>query len=307
MNKNFLLPLFAIFLFFSCENLKEDKYVKQYVVESYLVGNNEFPEFYLTKTLPIDEEFSLERAGINSGKLKIYELDETQKRIDSVAYEKEDSTPGVYIPIQYKLVKPATEYEFVIYIEEDNNHKVSGKTFVPGAFEAVSSNADTVMYQSDDQLSITYTPSYYPNRQSYYILTVVAKDTTGSLTPFYNEVTKDGQPTRAELQKNSSNILTEANFQLDAQGNVSIALPWLAVAFYGEHEIIAHTIDENLYDFNRSRDVQFGGSTVSPGEIYDILDSIDGGTGVFGSMYRITSPVFISRNPLIDLLYPPVK
>jgi len=305
MKRNILFYSLLSLLFLSCESFKEDKYEKQYVVEAYLAGDEEFPELILTKTLPLDEFYSIESAGINSALVKIYELDETQKRVDSVIYEKEVQTPGVYIPTRYALVKPATDYELLIYITDDNNHKISSKTFVPGQFEAVSTNLDTIMYQSDDQLSITYTPSYYPNRQSYYILTVVALDTTGALTPFYASVTEDGEPTRAELQRNSSNILTEANFEVNPDGNVSIALPWLAVAFYGEHEIIAATIDENIYDFNRTRETQFGGATVSPGEIYDIIDSIDGGTGVFGSLYRKTNPVFITRNPLIDLLFPP--
>jgi hypothetical protein len=307
MKKTTLLYSLIGLLFFSCESFKQDKYEKQYVVETYLAGDEEFPELILTKTLPLDEVYSLENAGINSANVTIYELDETQKRVDSVIYEKEVLRPGVYIPSRFTFVKPATDYELLIYVTEDNNHTISGKTFVPGQFEALSANSDTVMYQSDDQLSITYTPSYYPNRQSYYILTVIALDTTGALTPFYASVTEDGEPTRAELQRNSSNILTEANFEINPDGNVTIQLPWLAVAFYGDHEIIAATIDENIYDFNRTRETQFGGSTISPGEIYDIIDKIDGGTGIFGSLYRKTNQVFISRNPIIDLLYPPTQ
>jgi len=304
MKRNILLYSLLSLVYLSCDSFKEDKYEKQYVVETYLAGDEEFPELILTKTLPLDEVYSLDNAGINSALIKIYELDETQKRVDSLIYKKEVLNPGVYIPTRFALVKPATDYELLIYVTDDDNHKISAKTFVPGQFDAVSANLDTIMYQADNQLTITYTPSYYPNRQSYYILTVVALDTTGTLTPFYASVTEDGEPTRSELQKNNSNILTEANFEVNTDGNVSIALPWLAVAFYGEHEIIAATIDENIYDFNRTRATQFGGATISPGEIYDIIDRIDGGTGIFGSLYRKTNQVFISRNPIIDLLYP---
>ena len=269
--------------------------MKQYVVEAYMQGDADFPFIYLTQTLPITEEYTYEKAAIDSAEITIYELDVFYDKVDSVEYRRSVNFNGIYGPRFSQLVKPNTFYQLEVVIPNDNNHKITARTFVPGPFESLSSNADTVVYQSQEQLDITYSKSEYPGRQSYYILTVVAQDTTNELTPFFARVTEDGTPPLSELQKNSSGILNESNFTVNPDNSVTIRLPWLAVAFYGEHEIWAHTIDDNIYDFNRSRDVQFGGSTVSPGEIYDVLDHVDGGTGVFGSYYKITSDVFIKK------------
>lgn len=299
------LLLFGATVFSSCKVTTEDNYKMQYVVESYLAGDEAFSEVYVTKTLPLFDEFTLDKAGVNSALVTIFELNDSQNRIDSITFSKDVYTPGLYVPNDTTLrVKPETMYELVVYITEDNNHKLTGTTLVPGAFSSASANADTVMYQSGEQFEVTYTSSFYPNRQSYYILTVFAQDTTRDLTPFYAEISKDGEPTRTDHQRHVSNILTEANFVTDAQGNVTISLPWFVIAFYGPHNIIAHTIDNNVYDFNRTQETQFGGATVSPGEIYDVIDHIEGGTGIFGSFYRQTSTVYISRNPLIDFLFP---
>lgn len=300
---NLFLPL--LFFVVGCNLNSEDEYKPQYVVEAYLIGDEVFPELYLTKTLPLFEEYTIQKAGINSAEVAIIEIKDQNVAIDTIQYEKDINTPGVYIPKDtLTLVKTQTWYKLQINIPDDNNHQIFAQTLVPGSFTSVSANADTVMFQGEEQFKVTYTPSYYPNRQSYYVMTVFAQDTTGPLTPFYARIVEDGEPTRTELQKNGSNILTEANFTTELDGNVSLSLPWFTIAFYGPHLITAHTIDDNLYDFERTRDVQFGGSTISPGEIYDIIDHVEGGTGVFGSMYKRTDSIFISRNPLIDLLYP---
>ncbi|TNE68569.1 hypothetical protein EP331_15565 [bacterium] len=300
--KNSLKLIALLTLFVSCDFLESDNnYTMQYVVESYLVANEEFPPVVLTKTLPIDEVYSLERAAVTSGKVKVYELDDQSNKVDSVTYFRDLNAITVYYAIGSKTVKPETLYRIEIIVENDNNHKITAETFVPGSFNAVAANSDSVVYQSNEQLEVNYTQSYYPNRQSYYILTVVAQDTTGDLTPFYQQAidSEDG-PTRTEFQRNSSGILNQGNFDINPDQTITIRLPWLAVAYYGDHIIEANTIDDNLYDFLRTEGAQFGGGTLSPGEIYDIIDHIEGGTGVFGSYYQVKTPVFIKRNPDID-------
>jgi hypothetical protein len=301
MKKLIFLGLTLISLV-SCDLLEADNsYKMQYVVESYLVADQEFPPIVLTKTLPLDELYTLENAAVTSGNIRVYELNNSGNPIDSIIYFRNINSRAVYYPHGTKTVKPLTRYRLQIIVTDDNNHIISAETFVPGAFSAVQANADSVFYQSDDQFEVNYTPSFYPNRQSYYILNVVAQDTTGDLTPFYAAATADdNEPTRTELQRNSSGILNEANFDVNPDQTITIRLPWLAVAFYGDHIIEASTIDDNIYDFLRSEGAQFGGGTISPGEIYDIIDHIDGGTGVFGSYYRVQSPVYIKKNPLLS-------
>ncbi len=51
----------------------------------------------------------------------------------------------------------------------------------------------------------------------------------------------------------------------------------------------------NMYDFYRSRDIQGGGSTLSPGEFQNVIYNIDGGIGVFGSMASDTVLVTVLK------------
>lgn len=300
--KNLIFITLLIISFVSCDILDADNaYKKQYVVECYLVAEEEFPPIVLTKTLPLDQLYTLESAAVTSGNIRIYELSDSGTPVDSIIYFRNINSRAVYYPYGSKTVKPLTKYRLQITVTNDNNHLITAETFVPGAFTAVQANADSVVYQSEDQFEVRYTPSFYPNRQSYYILNVVAQDTTGELTPFYAAATKDdNKPTRTELQRNSSGILNEANFDINPDQTITIRLPWLAVSFYGEHIIEANTIDDNIYDFLRSEGTQFGGGTISPGEIYDIIDHIEGGTGVFGSYYKVETPVYIKKNPLLS-------
>ena len=58
-------------------------------------------------------------------------------------------------------------------------------------------------------------------------------------------------------------------------------------------DIVPSLIDQNLYDYIRSESVQLGGSTLSPGEIQNVLTPIIGGVGIFGSMSRDTARTLI--------------
>jgi hypothetical protein len=67
------------------------------------------------------------------------------------------------------------------------------------------------------------------------------------------------------------------------------------VAFYEDNLIVANTIDDNVYDFIRSQETQLGGSTLSPGEIQNVIYNIEGGIGVFGALASDTVQVYIKR------------
>src|SRR5690606_34172956 len=93
----------------------------------------------------------------------------------------------------------------------------------------------------------------------------------------------DDELTVDELRITSSPPLSDTIYLDEASDLMIIDVPWLAVRFYGRHLIRISIVDENLYDFLRSHLVQQGGSTFLPGEVPNILDHVDGGTGVFGS------------------------
>lgn len=48
-----------------------------------------------------------------------------------------------------------------------------------------------------------------------------------------------------------------------------------------------------MYDFVRSESVQLGGSTLSPGEIQNVITHVEGGLGIFGSLASDTIQTYI--------------
>ena len=58
---------------------------------------------------------------------------------------------------------------------------------------------------------------------------------------------------------------------------------------------ILQAIAPNIFNYITSQVMQGGGSTLSPGEIPNVIDPIEGGTGLFGSYAKVTRTVFIRR------------
>ena len=69
----------------------------------------------------------------------------------------------------------------------------------------------------------------------------------------------------------------------------------IAVAFYGDALVGTAAVDDALYDFMRYQGVQTNGSTLSPGEIPNVLDHINGGRGIFSSMAKVESVMTVLR------------
>ncbi|HYE57643.1 MAG TPA: DUF4249 domain-containing protein, partial [Rhodothermales bacterium] len=106
---------------------------------------------------------------------------------------------------------------------------------------------------------------------------------------------EDRDFTLDDLRLSSSPLLNEANYERNPDGTLTIRLPWIAVVFYGPNRLTVSAVDDNLNDFLRSANVQQGGGTSSPGEILNILDHVENGTGVFGSYARVSRDVFVAR------------
>ncbi|MFV1981762.1 MAG: hypothetical protein ACC655_11460, partial [Rhodothermia bacterium] len=90
-----------------------------------------------------------------------------------------------------------------------------------------------------------------------------------------------------------SEPVNEGNYEVLPDNTINIKLPWFAVAFFGPQRISASALDENLYDFFRSQNVQQGGSTLAPGEIPNAITRLKGATGVFGSYARVTQETLV--------------
>jgi len=305
MNSTTLIILaFITGLLTACDIYEQDNFEQRYVVESYLVAQQPLPQVLLSTTSPADERYSFERNAIERASVEINLLtDEQGSQIqDRFTYNLE--RPGVFQPDVPHIVQPLRTYELVITLQ-DNGDIIRATTVIPDTFRVVSDVPDSVVYQSPDQLELNITRSKFPGRQNVFVFTTLSLEPTlENLTPLYldlSNIDEDSTPAEVNeeldnLTRNSSGIVNEANFDINEDNTISLRYPWLAAAFFEQNRIIASTIDDNLFDFLRSQDVQLGGSTISPGEIQNVIYNIDGGIGVFGALASDTVQTFIKRN-----------
>ncbi|WP_263788029.1 DUF4249 domain-containing protein [Salinibacter grassmerensis] len=279
----------------------------QVVVEAYLKAGAELDSVRVTRTARADAEYTPKQTAVQGAEVRVQRLNDEKGVAESIPYVETDSV-GVYAPEAPATVEPRTSYRLRVNTPEGT--VVTATTTVPAPVEAVRTENDTTTYPDEEgsdppqfELTIRPEPSTL-ERQNVYVLTSRSlldfqsippspPDSIAGrlLTPFYLERYDADSDTLASSRVNSSGLLNEANFTRNDDGTVSITLPWLAVAFYGPNQVRASVVDNNLYDFLRTQSAQQ--RSLAPGEIPNIEEEIENGTGVFGSYAEASGNTFI--------------
>lgn len=281
-----------------CDLYPQDEYREFYVVESYLVANRMLPEVRLSRTISLEEEYSLQEASIGNAIIEMYLLGEDGLTERTYTYFNDpNNANGLYRTDSQDRVLPGRSYRLLVTFP-NNSDTVRATTLVPGDFQTVGTVVDSVVYQSPEQITVSTTKSEFPGRQTFFVFSVIAAEPVEeNLTPFYRDQVFEQDEDIEDFEINSSGIINEGNYDINDDGTLTLRVPWLAVAFYGDNDIVANTIDDNLYDFIRSQEVQTGSgpSILPPGEIQNIIYNVEGGIGIFGSLASDTNRVFIKR------------
>ncbi len=276
----------------ACDPYSQNDYEEKVVVQAYLVADQRFPEIKLSLSAPISEQYDFDRQSISGANLSIEHIDASGSVLETVRYRM--INPGIYVPIDtLKLVEPLTRYRLKAQVQ--GKPEITATTLVPDRFETVGLNNTRIRYQSTEQFEIDITLSSYPGRQNIYVFSIETLDPENAeFTPFYADVVDEED--RADFYLNSSGIVLEGNYEVDRVRNLlKIKLPWLGIAFYGPNRITANVIDDAMYDYIRTRDVQQGGSSLSPGEINNVKSNVINGTGVFGSYAKSSVIINVDR------------
>jgi hypothetical protein len=291
--KSTLLTLLALLSFWSaCSVYEQDTYEQYYVVESYLVANRQLPQVRVSTTAEIDEVYTFEESAIQEAQVQVRLLDESGTAIEQIFNYIGDKS-GIYQPVDAHKVLPTRSYQLYVNIPASAS-EITATTVVPDTFKVISNVLDTLIYQSTEQLEITLSESSYPGRQNIFIFnTISLNPNLALLTPVYADFFQDDIVELEELTNTSSGLLNAANFTVNEDETITIRYPWIAVAFYGDNKLVATTVDDNVYDFVRSESVQLGGSTLSPGEIQNVITHVEGGLGIFGSLASDTIRTYI--------------
>jgi len=220
--------------------------------------------------------------------------------VQTVPYRTTD-TVGFYVPDSpTPTVQGGTTYRLRAELPEGGS--IRAETTVPTAIEIVNTENTDATFQSADQPSFTVTRSDVTDVPAALIFTTTSlldfdamseDDLINEFTPFYKDAYDPDDDDIEDFKVTSSGILNEANFEVNSDGTITIDFPWIAVAFYGENEVAVSVLDRALYDYIRTQEAQQGG--LSPGEIPNIVDNIEGGTGIFGSYARASASINVQR------------
>ncbi len=319
MRRLLLFAIFGLAALVGCDTAALET-ESQVVVEAYLEAGAPMDSVRLTRTARASAEYTPERTAVQGADVQVQRLSDSGGVAATVPYTETDSTDGLYIPDPETpaTVKPQGTYR--LRAAPPEGPVVTAETTVPAPVEAVRTQNDTTTYPDPDdensdppQFELTVRPGPSAlERQNVYVLTsrslldlqsisASPPDSVAGrlLTPFYLEQYDADSDTLASFRVNSSGLLNEANFTSNDDGTVSITLPWLAVAFYGPNQIRASVVDDNLYDFLRTQSAQQ--MSLAPGEIPNIDEDIENGTGIFGSFAEASGKVLIRPpNPTGD-------
>lgn len=295
MRKLLFLTILLLFVLPGCDLYPQDSYVQQYVVESYLVADAELPVVKLSHTVPATEFYTFSNTAVNGADVKIKLLKDQTQSGAVYSYHMVDN--GIYAPLSKEKVLPRREYRLEIGFPGSTD-SITSTTIIPDTFRTLGTVPGSIVYQSQNQLQIRTTQSYYPGRQNIFIFTIIADNPIKSeLTPFYlDQVQNNKNIYVSDFAINQSGIINQSNYNTNPDGSLTLKIPWLGFAFYGGNELILNVIDDNIYDFVRSQSVQTGGSTLPPGQIQNVIYHIKGGIGIFGSMATDTAFVYLKRN-----------
>lgn len=290
---NSLKNLHIVFLtlclaFTSCDIYDQEEYQEYIVVEAYAVANNPLPEIFISKTSPVDIEYSRESVLIQNANVLVTLMDYNGNSEAQFDYFF-SSTHNSYISSSSHSVKPNATYRLDIDFD-DRSEVIQAFTTIPDEFRILNKIPDEVIYQSTEQIEITVSAPKRTNFQSVFVFSTIAENPSiENLTPFYRASFDNDNLELSDVIINSSGLINEGNFEINADQTITLRFPWIGVAFYGDSKIVIHSVDKNLSDLVRSQQVQLGGSTLSPGEIPNLIYNIEGGIGIFGSLSADTA------------------
>ncbi|MGH1365246.1 MAG: DUF4249 family protein [Calditrichia bacterium] len=292
MIKKMFLVL-ALVLASGCSLVESDTFESEYVVESYLFAGDPLPDIRLSQTVPFGTAYVFEQQAVANATVELSLLASDNSIEQTFAYAMGDR--GIYQSSGAAVVQPQRSYRLRITFPDDET-VVTSTTTIPDTFSIITASTDTVIFASTERLEIDVTESVFPGRQNIFIFSTEAFDVSlDNLTPLLDEFFDEEEDDLEEFRINESPPINEGNYDRNPDGSLTINLPWIAINFYGANRIRATAIDDNILDFVQSVSTQTQGSTLSPGEVPNIIDNIENGTGVFGSYALVETDLFVKR------------
>lgn len=293
------LGLFSIGLLGGCDGIGADDFNPEVAVSAVLIAGELLPPVTLARTGSINQPYDPDERAINDAQVSL-QLVETNGNVVSLPYVITGNRPGEYgfvSPEDSVRVEGGATYRFEATVPGFTD-PVRAETTVPEVFAVARPLPDTLFYQIGPSPVLDLTPTSYPGRQSIYVFNVRAMEPeTYPLTPFANDLVNDFDVDPEDLYASSSPLLNEENFTVNPDGTIEIGVVWLSFNFYGPQQLVITAVDDALVDFLQSQVIQFIPTTLSPGEIPNVVSNVENGVGVFGAVAQATTFTFLAPEP----------
>lgn len=287
--------LAALLIAAGCDSFRPVAFEEEYVVEAYLGAGEEPPSIRLGRTAPVDGTYDFAEVAVSHAEVSVALLSSSGQPEQEIPYTESSFRPGVYLPLSSDLIRPGRTYRLAIRVPA-TGERIEAETTVPAALVVTRSSADTLVYQGAEQLETDVsTPAGNVGDRNFIFTARALEPTEDNLTPFARSIYDQGDLTLMDLSTTSSPLLNEANYEEISGNTVRIKVPWLAISFYGANRLSLASVDRNYYDFYRTLGIQQGGSTLSPGEIPDIINHVEGGRGLFASYAQVSVDLYVAK------------
>ncbi len=283
-------------LWSGCDAAGPPEFAEEIVVEGYLEAGQPIGYVTVSRTLPVNQTYDPAMQGVSGAEARIELLENEGSGVEA-SWElfAPDASSGRYRLREAVDALPLRTYRLVVNVPGTGT--ITSETTVPALFRFTDTQERTFVYDAGEAPLFEITEPFYPGRQSIFLITTVALEADSTnLTPFADGLGDD----LFTLQENVSPPLNGENFDRTPSGGMRIRYPWIGLNFYGLNEMRIQAIDDNVFDFVRSNSVQQGGqggSTLSPGDIPNVLDHVEGGRGLFGSFASASIRFRVLPNP----------
>lgn len=286
-----------VLLVSGCDVIESPTVERQPVVEAYLVEGDTLPEVRLSRTASVDASLGGQEA-ITGAEVVIEQLGADGAASKTTLYRLDSA--GVYVPeVPAPTVQGGATYRLRATLP--GGAEVSAETTIPTNLSLVEAVNTESIFLSEQQPSFTVTRATVRDAPVVFIFTTTSlldfdamtdEAIRDELTRFYDDGFDEDEDDVRDFRVNDSPIVNQGNYEDNGDGTITIDYPWIALAFCKRNEVAVSVLDRALYDYIRTQVAQQGG--LSPGEIPNIVDNIDGGTGIFGSYTRITTTIDIT-------------
>ena len=254
------------------------------VVDLTLYANEPVPWARVSEVAPTDQPNAFTDLAVTNARV-ILRTSSTE-----LLFEHSPLLPGVYTyQGEEHIVQAGATYTIEITVPGLSS-PITGTTNVPTSVEIVSASRESGTYLSDQQLVLIVTPGRGSNQnQSNFTLATEALDVDSSVAVplVLGSIEDDDETTLEDFRITASPIITEGNFVKFLDQTIELIYPWIGVSFFGPNIIYVNAIDDNLTNFIRSAEQQQGGDgSFGPGVIPNVVPTLSGAHGLFGSVAR---------------------